>query len=79
MTTRQTTTPPDVLARLQAAWQTPAAPPPPTVVPTLDRELGRAACACPPPGDSAQTLDPSEIKRRALEEAMRRSSLRNAA
>lgn len=77
--TTKTTTPPDVLARLQAAWQTPVTPqcqPPASYV---DRVIDAAGNIQRLDGDSDNPADQAEIKRRAIENAIKRSSLRDAA
>ena len=78
--TTKITTPPDVLARLQAAWQTPVPPPqyqPPIL--EVDRRVDGAGNDRPPDGSSWNPVDLTEVQRRAFENAMKRSSLRDAA
>jgi hypothetical protein len=77
--TTKITTPPDVLARLQAAWQTPVTPqyqPPASYV---DRVIDAAGNIRRLDGNSDNPADQAEINRRAIENAMKRSSLRDAA
>ena len=78
--TSKTTTSPDLLARLQVAWQTPV--PPPQYQPSasdIDRRFDGAGNNRPPDGSSWNPMALTEVQRRAIENAKKRSSLRDAA